>query len=1779
MVKLPPVYVSPDGIFDENPDAVSLGSPNPDQEDGATTLPPAGGGTVLPSPDVANTRAARISQGLGNTLKRTQDDIYGHLLSGDEPYLRAEAAARKDAERRIQQDQIIQQVAKNQQGPLTPESVQQIKNVLDPFNPQNAPADVNDVVEKAFSKDYISTLMGTATDFMKENLVVKAQQEMPKQVDDTLLEGSELLTKNQYVLTRAQNVQQAIDQQSYGGYAVDFTRNLFQPYVEARLRDQLGEGFFAGLGLGSSLDEAHSQLYRMPLPEFKQKFDAAMDRLSNNPQLAAQFAQAMLGQDTFESNLNNIFSAIQIPDALAVGKVGAKVVKSIATLNQVRKGAKDLISAAAKDVNANPVTRSEAVGDLSTAAAQRVEKSITDAANGMGNPLEMAKDSLLSTWYDDAKKMVSNPGTYLSRELITRTADAVVRSGEELFNRISTMNRVERTPEVISRPDAIKSLIDAEKVKYKGPANTLLDIDGPIREPVSGTYWFKSKVGNYDATLFPDLETAQGFAKQIGLANPIVKGAEAPKVYLPEYFGKNFGEILQTPGGAKFFDKEGNEVLASPEPKSGTVPYNLKTQKFEKTLTDEQARIEQQGLGFYIEKWSPMKEDGDMVRDLLIKTTSGDFIPDAISTGSATGINQIKNSLLGWVRNSDDTLSVNESAQRKAVTYAQTNIHRWAQDLAKDLEDIANGRVREDPVTGERLNRAAVYPKSWYNRIKDREVARQFERTLDFSRRDFDAEGNPGNFFKNPADLQDFYVRNFNRDPSYLETKAYFNFTKLIEGDRMMREVAEFRYRARVGTEQHSISYVDKKTGDKVASPFFDGITQKTFPGGDEQLLVVSGDKPPSLHKLGLINTKLKDTLAESVKEGRAKIIQIYDRNQMPLSSWDEVAKDKLIRYVLVDKSETKPIEFNHVKRRGGGHFEWDYDYYLKQADVRKQNIGKGLEYAYLGDTTVMPIKNRKLGQDVAALWNQAHEHIKNNDWNSVKPLVAKMGIKMDEFTSWYHPNAEGGRPLLNAHEPIVVVDRNKKISEMGSELQNRYRLPRKDGDGFTELFRDATKSGPENNFKVQYNQERNSSINTRTITDVGSQGNPIYAHQPAEMIDPLTTMNRALNRVINSTFMDDYKIYTVEHWLREAAPYLNATEAELRSSPFAWFNKPEWRAGVDQTKISNFMSNRMKANQFIGTPSKFDTWVHSLTSALTDSFYTRYGPEDSRNVFQKAITIVPLHMLQYVKDPVQFLRSATFNAKLGFFNPAQFLVQAQTHSLIWALEPRHGTVGTYHMLLHAWSGFTTDDKVLAAIDKKATGLNMFGSKARPGEFLEARSELNKSGFAHVAGEYSNLNNQLKTRFIANDFEKGLKIGQYPFRLGEQSTRITAWYTAFREFREANPNVAIGNIERSKILQKADLLTVNMSRASSSALNHGVFSLSTQFLSYQIKLAELFLGKRLSSSFGEGLDTKISKAILGRDSEAFKNSMARARILTVFAGLYGLPNAIGVTGAPFSDNLREHFMDDLGYIPGEKWWSTMINEGYPAWQMAMITGKLDNVGDRFGSQGFQNIKQALRGDVPMAIALGGAGVSTGWNFTKSFADPYYQWYNSWLRGDNTDDRFTITAGDLIKPWKEISSVSTASKLWAAIQTGKWISKNEQNITDVTPLHAALLGVTGLSPQEQDTLFTQNQMVKGEQDAKKAALSGFIVDWRRGIQNRHDNETQSIAYYKNAISRAITAGMDPSEINTAIAIANKAAGPNAIDDSDYKLWTSGDYNKRDQRREQFRTKQLMKDNNP
>jgi len=200
------------------------------------------------------------------------------------------------------------------------------------------------------------------------------------------------------------------------------------------------------------------------------------------------------------------------------------------------------------------------------------------------------------------------------------------------------------------------------------------------------------------------------------------------------------------------------------------------------------------------------------------------------------------------------------------------------------------------------------------------------------------------------------------------------------------------------------------------------------------------------------------------------------------------------------------------------------------------------------------------------------------------------------------------------------------------------------------------------------------------------------------------------------------------------------------------------------------------------------------------------------------------------VQDPISGIRSFAFNAKLGVFAFPQFLVQAQTFANIWALGGRSAANGTFATMLHQWSRINKSEAFMKSYDDLYTKMNMFGSRARSGEFIEANRELAKSGFEHVGGEYQLSDDAMQHRFIKNEWNNFLDAGQVFFREGEKTTRLGAYYTAFREFRAASPFKVLTDTDRATILNKADMYTANMSRASASALNSSIWSLPCSFL-------------------------------------------------------------------------------------------------------------------------------------------------------------------------------------------------------------------------------------------------------------------------------------------------------------------------------------------------------------
>ena len=1125
--------------------------------------------------------------------------------------------------------------------------------------------------------------------------------------------------------------------------------------------------------------------------------------------------------------------------------------------------------------------------------------------------------------------------------------------------------------------------------------------------------------------------------------------------------------IIGNPNGGFFLRREGAEAFA----------------RFAGLKINAVEDIGQQGAGYFIKVSKPINETTHVVRDFLTQT--------AASRSPTSWVN----AFAGWLRTPEETLAHEQLLNRKIATYAPSELMKVAKETAKDIEQLARFTL---PFTARK--------ERW----------NEWKRIVQMAQEEKDPiSGIKGVFKNSPAELEVAYQQMFQRMPNEAEVRAYFSFKRLGEMDHILRNLQIYKNMSRVGTENHVFTVLGQN-GKVISSKTFQGVIRREFPGGEGNTLIVN--EKLGTEKIlvdGKMNTTAKRQLIQDIKEGKRTVIELYDPELRPFTNFSSQVGDERIRWVVVptNKLQTDKLNMVNLPYRGGGHFEYDYEHYIKQAKVRPERIGSAFRNWYEGDTTIMPVAVRAMGHDLAAKMNAVRELIAAKRLGEAKELASRtLPMEWKEFYGWFRKTknpvtGEIQAARLNVREPFQVVERNKMIIDKGKDaLEERY-----------HRLEDGTRKGSlARQYSVQYSGERDA-YDVLSVENRGTAYNPLYQLTDPAMLDPITTMNRSLSRIVNSFFMDDYKISAIEHWLKEASTHLNLKQSEIHYAPFHVFNNINpnmWKKAAPPEAVKQLENRRYQILQFTGTPSSTEALVHSLAQKWSDMIYNKLGPEGLKvGSFQ----VSPSYLLSRLTDPVKFVRSVTFHMKLGLFSIPQFLVQSQTYVNILGIAGfSKAAPGTFGALLHQWSRINPN--MINSLDRYASRLHIPGtSRWKLGEFKEAWTELQNTGFANVGGEYALRDDLMSHKVFSTGRDKFLDAGTFFFKEGERNVRLGAWYTAYREWRDLNPTKIITDIERREILDRASLLNVNMDRSSNSVLQHGAFSIPAQFLTYQIRAAELFLGKRLSS-------------------------LERWRMLATNAAVYGIPTAVsGATIYPFGDNIRKTAIDN-GYVVGDNYLSTLM-EGLPATLMAFATGGGDiskgnwyNIGPRYGSSGFTPLRDALISDRTLWDIMFGAAGSTIGN-TWAASDGFRRAMLSFASAE--DKQFKMKPDDVVDIFKEISSVNSAWRLWAAINSGRWMDKAERWVSDITPMNAIFQSVTGLQDQQIEDVRTMRMIKKDEKALAEYSMKKFSEEMQRGFRSMKDNDPQQANdFFRRAFTWMRVGGVPEHDYGTAMSRATE-----------------------------------------
>lgn len=1673
-------------------------------------------------PEVADKRARRAEFGLGPVTGVTKEAAQQSIGSGREAELRQQASVAIDRQRSDQKSALIQQMARAQDGSI---SQDQLKYVNDKFGlanflGQNPPTNPGSVLEDYYAGQYLKPMYDVSDQFNQGSFMPEAMRQIPDQVRDIKKTTQSITEAREMIKTRLENAKALAEDQSTLGRAADFMKEMVPGYTEQALKGGWSNIFSGGLR-GEYLQAKSNALLSLPPDKLKEQFNADMDELEKkDPALAVEYGEHMLGMTTSEKHLNNSFTLLDLSAIPVAGaaKLAARGIKGVAEAtgvtsklaemaelrNNVVTAAKDVVKSQESQGIPLRVLVNQHFGEQSNRIDYELkvwrdqykeiahiedhyaneglrQQALTRVFNNIKSLEEQKKD--LQVWH--ANKLTETAGVDGGQDIIVNQAiekDPAVASANAVGD-LKTAGiekaAIETSQELKGTGNPAVNSIEALT------SNIRADTLEAISDPGNGGQEFVNRMRETGDQFTQKLKNATQNIMRVQRLPGLLANKEALKSiveYTKDLYPGTRNAILNvsdpilnkefnTWTQKMFFGRMTGEYFASKAEAEGA-----------KELYGLTGEVQQKGLAWYLEVEKPLDETMHPIRDWLITTkeqeTPGGWL----------------NATVGWLRTPEDTLSLEQNLQRKLATYNVSPFMNFAKEAMQDVKNLAS------------LKNVKNLWSDW----------KDWERIVAYAR---DAPvpgsttGEKGYFVKTGQELDDLWMRNLNNKlPTTMQKAAYFQFKRVVEYDRVLRSMALYRNKMRVGTESHAVSVLDPQ-GNKLTSQFFDGVIHKELPGGVGNIWLADRGGDGAIYAANAIPNV--EALREAVSKGELKLIELFEPGLKPFNGFAKVG-DSHIRYVAVRSAETKPLDITQqLPRKGGGHFEYDYEHYIKQANLRYDEHSK--MHVYEGDTTLMPISIRAMGLNVVPKLNKVRELIKAGDIEGAKAFAtSKEGlaaVPWEKQMGWFLPSKDSldrtVPPRFNLNEDFKVVPSGKSISDMDNDFKMRFK---------NKDFLDGTKEGSlVKSSQVQFTGERDN-YDVMTLNDVGTRNNPVYQYEPAKLVDPITTMNRALSRIVNSTVMDDYKIFSVESWIREARNWLNVGNRDISDvdrSPFYYFNHPEWKSGIPDDIRKRLEGTKLKIDKLVGIPSTTDSFLHSAQQALADSIYTKFGP--------KALDLTPTWLLPQLKDPTRFLRSIVFNEKMGLFSVPQFLVHAMTFANVMGIAgPKNGTVGALGALLHGWASVNSHPDIVAALSRIAENMG-----APSGFFKEAHEALSRTGFMDVAGEHALMDAPLANKIIQNKGVGFLDAGQIFFRGGVKSLRAGSWYTAFKEFRDLHPIGAVTDDDLKNILYRADLLSHNMSRASTSVLTSGLMALPAQFYTYQLRLAELMFGKRLSV-------------------------MEKTRLFGVNAALFGVPVGMGLAGTSyFGDNLRS-YANANGYQVGENFLTSTIMEGLPTMLTSMITGKYYNIGERYGAKGAEPLTEALEGDKTFLQIFGGAAFNSLGN-TVEQSNGLMHLIMSGLRGDG-EALGNATPEDFAGPFKEITSVNGAFKIIAAARYGNWLSKNNAVLHPNSVGNSVFEALTGLSEIKDTDMWTKSQDLKANKAYDNKLRSMFQNRFSLGMQEtKNKNYEQGQAYFKEAFDILHQGGYPEDEMVAAVSSAIDANRGDLVDRTNYNYY--------------------------
>lgn len=1007
---------------------------------------------------------------------------------------------------------------------------------------------------------------------------------------------------------------------------------------------------------------------------------------------------------------------------------------------------------------------------------------------------------------------------------------------------------------------------------------------------------------------------------------------------------------------------------------------------------------------------------------------------------------------LGKYRTPEEVLSDRIMADRKVAMFAQGIFNQHAY---KTLEPT---RLASAPLRG----------KDWYQVWANLGKNKAFNRALQNGQE-------TQKWFKDIPDLEHYYLNAEGRLPDPVEIKGYFAYKEGYAYDLAFRNLLLTKKMEGAGVERHVLSKIGDD-GSPVKSDEILGSVINKLPEDWSVRVAFQKGNGWKTKTIANLNAEELNQLMQ-VEIGQIKGIKLWNPELFPLEDFAGLKKRDYVEYVFTEKAETRPLGLFELPRKEGGHLEYDAKFYLKQGDFARNDQGEATHY--LGDKTAMALESNAVGVKTAGHLNKIREYIKSGKPEDI--AAAKQEAR--QLGGMEYPNIvrkfKSGEWDIDA--PFHIVPQGRTVANIPGAI------PKGTKDTFFG-------SSPANQARVAFTGERDA-YDVFSMNSVGVVHNPQLAYRPAKYLDPYSSMNRSLSRVIESFYMDDVKHNSIQEWMGKYGDKLQVSKQERDSNPYQAFNQGTLDPTLSKYERRQIEAERFQIKMFHNMNSEVDSNIASIEQWLADKTFS------GDNVYKRSAALLGKYSWNTAVETPAVLRSFAYRFGLGLFNPGAFFTQLNTFTNLFALGGiKAATQGTIASLLHQVSRLPNiTAKHLADLDKFAT---RFGWK--PGDWLEARQSMLDHGFHLVNAQTNTLRtaaSQYPMKLFKSTAGQVFDGSSLFFDEGEKWARYGSWYTAWME----NPRAFKSALDRQSILNRADLYSGNMTQASRSTLQNGFGSLPTQFLGYWMRMAEMMTGSRL---------TKMDKG----------------RMFGAYALLYGMPSGLALTGVgaivPFESWMNKAAVDH-GWLPENSRISQTFFQGLTSSMLHVITGKDYAAGSKFGIGPGRGI-DIFREDTSMwRIATGPVGdmiMQTMGNF-----EPILRAGWGVISGDS--QRRHVTAEDWRKPLSVVSSLNAMQRLQYALDYHKWRTRNENVVlSNVSPTDAWMMTATGVQPEAMHRQQMMRDAGTAREDKMKRLQAQFNLDQGRYFRAMTNKEESAMKEHFTNMN-VTAAQYPPDELHT------------------------------------------------